>query len=161
MSNILTLGECSRLVEEVAEIDHGVVVYCHGTYDYMHYGHISQFKEAAKLGDILVVGITADEYINRGPGKPVFNHEVRAGSVEALECVDYVTIFEEDTAAELIELLKPDLQVKGGTTPVVVEREIVEAYGGKVVTLEKIEGPSTTAIINRILEANQERRSSQ
>ena len=139
------------------------IVFTNGCFDLLHMGHIRYLQQARELGGALVVAINSDPSARRlkGPDRPVIGQDERAAMLAALECVDYVTIFEEDTAGELIELLKPDLQVKGGTTPVVVEREIVEAYGGKVVTLEEIEGPSTTAIINRILEANQEQQSCQ
>jgi len=73
----------------------------------------------------------------------------------SLECVDYVTVFEEDTPIPLLELLRPDLLVKGGTTPVVVGREVVEGYGGKVMTLKMVEGLSTTEIIDRIVRGPQ------
>jgi D-beta-D-heptose 7-phosphate kinase/D-beta-D-heptose 1-phosphate adenosyltransferase len=107
----------------------------------------------------LAVAINSDDSARRPKGetRPVIRQDERAAMLAALECVDYVTVFDEDTAEDLIRLLRPDYQVKGGTTPVVVEREIVQSYGGKVVTLEKVEGLSTTAIINRIVQSNQNR----
>ena len=68
----------------------------------------------------------------------------------SLECIDYVTVFDEDTPIPLLELFKPDILVKGGTTPVIVGRELVESYGGKVMNLDAVEGMSTTEIINKI-----------
>ena len=106
------------------------------------------------MGSCLIVAINSDESVRRlkGPSRPVIGQDERAEMLGALQCVDYVTIFEEDTPEALLELLRPDILVKGGTTTVVVGREMVEGYGGKVLVLPPVEGLSTTRIINRILE---------
>jgi len=135
------------------------IVFTNGCFDLLHMGHVQYLQRARELGHCLVVAINSDDSARRlkGETRPVIGQDERAAMLAALECVDYVTVFEEDTAEDLIRLLRPDYQVKGGTTPVVVEREIVQSYGGKVVTLEKVEGLSTTAIINRIVQSNQNR----
>lgn len=89
------------------------VVLCHGCFDLMHPGHIKYFQAAKKMGDVLMVTVTADAYVDKGPGRPVFNQQLRAESIAALECVDYVAINNWPTAQELLELLRPDIYVKG------------------------------------------------
>jgi D-beta-D-heptose 7-phosphate kinase/D-beta-D-heptose 1-phosphate adenosyltransferase len=106
----------------------------------------------------MVVAINSDDSVRRlkGPSRPIIGQDERAQMLGSLECVDYVTVFDEDTPEPLLELFRPDVLVKGGTTPVVVGREIVEGYGGKVLTLPPVEGLSTTEIINKIMGAAQE-----
>ncbi len=89
------------------------IVHCHGCFDLMHPGHIKYFQAAKKMGDILVVTVTPDKYIDKGPGRPVFNQILRAESIAALECVDYVAINKWPTAEETLRLLRPDIYVKG------------------------------------------------
>jgi rfaE bifunctional protein nucleotidyltransferase chain/domain len=89
------------------------VVHCHGCFDLMHPGHIKYFQAASQMGDILVVTITPDQYIDKGPGRPVFDQVLRAESIAALECVDYVSINNWPTAEETLKLLRPDIYVKG------------------------------------------------
>ena len=89
------------------------IVLCHGCFDLMHPGHIKHFQEAKKMGDILVVTVTHDRFVDKGPGRPVFNQDLRADSISALECVDYVAINKWPTAEELLRFLKPDIYVKG------------------------------------------------
>ncbi len=79
----------------------------------MHPGHIKYFQAAKNMGDVLVVTVTPDIYVDKGPGRPVFNENLRAESIAALECVDYVAINKWQTACETLELLRPDIYVKG------------------------------------------------
>jgi len=89
------------------------VVQCHGCFDLMHPGHIKHFQEARSMGDILIVTLTPDQYIDKGPGRPAFNQELRAESIAALECVNYVAINKWPTAEDTLRLLRPDIYVKG------------------------------------------------
>lgn len=89
------------------------VVHCHGCFDLMHPGHIKHFQEARAMGDILVVTITPDQYIDKGPGRPAFSQQLRAESIAALECVNYVAINAWPTAEGTLRLLRPDIYVKG------------------------------------------------
>ena len=89
------------------------IIHCHGVFDLLHIGHIKYFQEAKNMGDILVVTITPDRFVNKGPGRPAFNEKHRAEAIAALGVVDYVAINEWPTAIETINLLKPDLYVKG------------------------------------------------
>jgi rfaE bifunctional protein nucleotidyltransferase chain/domain len=89
------------------------IVHCHGCFDLMHPGHIKYFQAAKRLGDILVVTVTPDRYVDKGPGRPVFNETLRAESIAALECVDFVAINQWPTAVETLRLLRPNFYVKG------------------------------------------------
>lgn len=89
------------------------VVYCHGCFDLMHPGHIKYLQVSKKMGDALVVTVTPDRYVDKGPGRPVFNQDLRAESVAALECVDLVAINKWPTAEETLRLLRPDIYAKG------------------------------------------------
>jgi len=89
------------------------IVQCHGCFDLMHPGHIKYFQASKKMGDILVVTVTPDKYIDKGPNRPVFDESLRAESIAALECVNYVAINLWPTAEETLRLLLPDYYVKG------------------------------------------------
>jgi rfaE bifunctional protein nucleotidyltransferase chain/domain len=89
------------------------VVHCHGCFDLIHPGHIKHFQAAKKMGDILIVTVTPDKYVDKGPGRPAYLQDLRADSIAALECVDYVSINKWPTAVETIRLLRPDIYVKG------------------------------------------------
>jgi D-beta-D-heptose 7-phosphate kinase/D-beta-D-heptose 1-phosphate adenosyltransferase len=132
------------------------IVFTNGCFDLLHMGHLRYLRQARQQGACLVVAINSDESVRRlkGPSRPVIGQEERAEMLGAMECVDYVTIFSEDTPEALLKLLRPDMLVKGGTTDVVVGREIVEGYGGQVLILDKAEGLSTTRIIDKIMAAN-------
>lgn len=89
------------------------IVLCHGCFDLMHPGHIKHFQAAKEMGNILVVTVTPDIYVDKGPGRPVFYENLRADCIAALECVDYVSINKWPTAEQTLRLLKPDIYVKG------------------------------------------------
>lgn len=107
--------EIQELAEKLKELKSKgkKLVHCHGCFDLMHPGHIRYFQAAKKMGDILAATITPDVYVDKGPGRPVFNQNLRADSIAALECVDYVAINRWPTAEKTIRLLKPDIYVKG------------------------------------------------
>jgi D-glycero-beta-D-manno-heptose 1-phosphate adenylyltransferase len=127
------------------------IVFTNGCFDLIHAGHIKSFQKAKSLGDVLVVGLNSDSSVRRlkGPDRPLVNEKSRACVVSALEAVDYVTIFSEDTPAELIALLKPDILVKGGDYKLnkIVGRENVK----KVVRVPLLKGYSTTELIKKIV----------
>ena len=126
-------------------------VFTNGCFDILHLGHASYLREARALGDALVVGVNSDGSVKRlkGAGRPLVPEADRAEMLAALEAVDYVTVFEEDTPAELVAELVPDVIVKGGDYMPgdVAWRETVEAAGGRVVIIPLIEGWSTTSLI--------------
>ncbi len=105
--------------EELAQTIHRLkskgkkVIHCHGCFDLMHPGHIKHFQAAKKMGDVLIVTITPDIYVDKGPDRPIFNEKLRADSIAALECVDFVAINKWSTAEETLRSLRPDIYVKG------------------------------------------------
>lgn len=132
------------------------IVFTNGCFDILHVGHIRYLQEAAQLGDMLVVGLNSDASVRRlkGEGRPVNPEQDRAELICALEYVDYVAVFDEDTPYELIRIIQPDVLVKGGDylPEDVIGRDIVEARGGKLEILGFTKGKSTTGIINKIKE---------
>lgn len=134
------------------------VVFTNGCFDLLHPGHIRYLKEAKALGDVLVIGINSDRSVHelKGKGRPILNEVERAEVLSALEMVDYVTVFDEETPRELISALLPDILVKGGdwTVDRIVGREEVEGAGGRVLSLNFEAGLSTTEIVRRIREAD-------
>lgn len=147
---LLSLGELAIATQ--AERAHGRrIVMTNGCFDLLHVGHVSYLEEAARLGDVLVVGVNSDQSVRRlkGPTRPVIGERDRAALLAALGCVDYVTIFDDDTPHELLRVVRPDVLVKGGTysPEQVVGRELVESYGGRVCVTGAVDGISTTAIL--------------
>jgi D-glycero-beta-D-manno-heptose 1-phosphate adenylyltransferase len=130
------------------------VVFTNGCYDLLHPGHIGLLEQAKSAGDILIAGLNTDRSVARskGPGRPVTNECERAEMLLALEAVDAVVLFDEDTPRELIAELLPDVLIKGADwVHFVAGKEEVEASGGRVFTVGLEPGHSTTAIIKRIL----------
>lgn len=109
---IVELGKLAKTVGDLKDKGKSIVL-CHGCFDLMHPGHIKYFQSAKKMGDILIVTLTPDEYVDKGPGRPVFNQNLRADSIAALECVDYVAINLWPTAENTLRMLRPDIYVKG------------------------------------------------
>ena len=131
------------------------VVQCHGVFDLMHIGHIRHFQEARKAGDVLVVTLTPDHFVNKGPNRPVFTESLRAEAIASLDCVDYVAVNKWPTAVEAIALLKPDVYAKGSdyrdasadhTGGITRERNAVESHGGKLVFTDEITFSSSTLL---------------
>ncbi len=145
----------SRL-RDVAEARVGKrVVFTNGVFDILHAGHVTYLAQAAALGDLLVVGVNADESVrrlNKGPNRPIHTLEDRLTVLEALRCVAFAIPFEEDTPEALIARLKPDLHVKGGDYRVedLPEAKIVLGYGGEVKILPLLEGRSSTRAIRSL-----------
>jgi rfaE bifunctional protein nucleotidyltransferase chain/domain len=109
---IMELNELARVIQKYKSEGKKIVL-CHGGFDLMHPGHIKYFQAAKKMGDILVVTVTPDRFIEKGPGRPVFGEQLRAESIAALECVDHVGINQWRMAIETLQLLRPDYYVKG------------------------------------------------
>ena len=130
------------------------VVFTNGCFDLLHRGHVELLNRAKALGDVLVVGLNSDASVRRlkGPERPLNTAEDRAQVLAALSCVDHLVVFDESTATSLVQLLRPDVYVKGGdyTTAMVPEAPHVEAYGGEVTILPYVEDRSTTALVRRI-----------
>jgi D-beta-D-heptose 7-phosphate kinase / D-beta-D-heptose 1-phosphate adenosyltransferase len=130
------------------------IVFTNGCFDVLHRGHVECLQQAASLGDVLVVGVNSDETVRRlkGTGRPVIPAEDRAAVVAAIGCVEYVTIFDDDSPIRLLEAVRPDIYVKGGDydAETLPERLAVECYGGRVVTVGYLPGRSTTSIVERV-----------
>lgn len=131
------------------------IVFTNGCFDILHVGHIRYLKEAKQLGDILIVGVNSDASVKhlKGNSRPVNTLEDRMETLAALECIDYVISFEEDTPYKLIKEIQPDILVKGGDYKKndVVGLDIVEGNGGEVIIIPFVEGKSTTGVIRSIL----------
>jgi rfaE bifunctional protein kinase chain/domain len=134
-----------------------VVVHCHGVFDLMHIGHIRHFELAKKQGDILIVTLTPDQFVNKGPNRPVFTEAHRAWAISALACVDYVAINQWPMATDTIRLLRPNKFVKGSeyrdaakdrTGAIALEKEAIEKAGGELVFTDDIVFSSST-LLNR------------
>ncbi len=154
---ILELEDLASKLEELRKSGKKIVM-CHGCFDLMHPGHIKHFQEAKAMGDILVVTLSPDIYIDKGPGRPVFNQKLRSESISALECTDYVAINKWKTAEETLKLLKPDIYVKGQefeqledkTGKIQREYDVVKEIGAKIKFTHEIVF-SSTKLINTYL----------
>jgi len=131
------------------------VVFTNGCYDLLHVGHLRLLKEARKQGDVLLVAINTDDSVRRlkGPSRPIMTQQERAEVLAALEMVDAVTFFDEDTPEQILRKVKPDVLVKGGDYRFeeIVGHDFIPAYGGKVIPLLLVDGYSSTKIIDKIL----------
>ncbi|KAA3633263.1 MAG: D-glycero-beta-D-manno-heptose 1-phosphate adenylyltransferase [Bacteroidetes bacterium] len=130
------------------------VVFTNGCFDILHYGHVYYLSEARALGDRLVIGLNSRESVSRlkGPNRPINDDETRQYLLASLQYVDAVVVFEEDTPLELIEVVKPDILVKGGdyTIETIVGADIVLNNGGEVKSLAFVPGYSTTSIEEKL-----------
>ena len=127
------------------------VVFTNGCFDLLHAGHLALLKQAARHGDVLVVGLNSDRSTARlkGPGRPIVPEDARAAMLAALECVAAVVVFDEETPLELIREIRPQALVKGAdyTLDQVVGRDLVVAWGGDVILVPLVPGHSTTALV--------------
>jgi rfaE bifunctional protein nucleotidyltransferase chain/domain len=149
-----------KSIEEGAELARALraqgrrIVFTNGVFDILHPGHVRYLRQARALGDALIVGLNADASVrrNKGAERPINSEAERAEILEALECVDAVVRFEEETPAEIIKAIQPDVLVKGAdwAEDAIVGRDTVEARGGRVVRIPVEAGFSTSAIIQRI-----------
>ena len=150
---ILTKKELNTLVQRWKS-NGEKIVFTNGCFDILHLGHIDYLEKASILGDKLIVGVNSDTSIKRikGNNRPVVNEQSRLRTIASLEFVDGVVCFDEDTPQRLIEEIIPDILVKGKDYEIsnIVGSDIVLEHGGKVETIELVEGYSTTAIIEKI-----------
>ena len=151
---VVTREAAARWLREQQAPGHRVV-FTNGCFDLLHPGHVAYLEQARSLGEALIVGVNTDasaRRLNKGQGRPLTPESDRARVLAALECVDRVVLFDEDTPLELITLLQPDVLVKGGDYQLseIVGREVVQARGGQVLTLPFVPGYSTTALLQRL-----------
>lgn len=160
---MIVAAEKIKTLEEIAEAIGALratgkkTVHCHGVFDLLHIGHLRHLNGARRLGDVLVVTITPDHLVNKGPGRPAFTETLRAEALAMLECVDFVAINRWPTAIEVIKMLRPDFYVKGSdyieagkdiSGGIVQEQAAVEAGGGKIIFTENITFSSSN-LLNR------------
>jgi len=131
------------------------IVFTNGCFDLIHVGHLRYLNEARKYGDFLIIGLNSDRSVRtiKGPGRPIIPEDQRAEVLAGLEVIDLVVLFEQPDPHELITFLRPDVLVKGGDWPLdrIIGKEVVEAGGGRVLTIPLTPGVSTSTIIDRIV----------
>src|SRR5580700_4024942 len=155
---VRTLAEVAATCEQSRRAGQ-TVVQAHGTFDLLHLGHVRHLEAARKLGDVLIVTVTADRFVNKGPGRPVFNAELRAEMLATLEYVDWVAINDAPDAVSAIEAIRPSIYIKGQdyqnpegdvTGKISLEREAVETHGGRIHFTDEVTF-SSSELINRHL----------
>lgn len=150
---IKTLPETVHLVKQLKK-EGKTIVTNNGSYDLLHFGHVKSLQEAKQQGDVLIVGINSDSSVKKYKSKdrPIIPQTQRAEMIAALECVDYVFIFEETTPIRFINLLKPHIHTNSANYGEnCIEAEAVKQNGGKLYLLQKYESISTSEIIKKIL----------
>lgn len=152
---VASLESIARKVREI-QASGKKVVFTNGCFDILHSGHIDLLHRARELGDVLVVAINTADSVRRmkGGSRPIIPEMERAELLSALEMVDFVCMFDEDTPLEAILKIRPDVLVKGADWGLagIVGRSEVESWGGKVIALSLVEGQSTTGVIERVVE---------
>jgi len=150
---VLSLSEVSAFAADL-HAKGKRVVFTNGVFDLLHPGHVRYLQAARGEGDALVIGVNSDRSVraNKGPSRPIIPEHERAELLAALACVDAVVIFDEDTPADIIRHVQPDVLVKGAdwAADQIVGRDTVEARGGKVVRIPVEQGWSTSGIVERI-----------
>ena len=156
MGIVVSRAELTQIREKLKR-EGKKVVFTNGCFDIVHRGHVDYLTKAKALGDVLLVGMNTDASVKRlkGPARPVVCQDDRAFVLSAFGAVDYVCLFEEDTPQELIRAVVPDVLVKGSDWAVdsIVGKDIVEAAGGTVQTIEFVPNRSTTDIIKKIADS--------
>ena len=156
---VLTVSELSHVAAR-HKGEGCAVVLCHGVFDLVHMGHVKHLEAARREGDILIVTVTSDQHVNKGPGRPIFPDHMRAEMLAAIEYVDYVGVNYDPTAEPVIQSIKPDVYVKGSdyenpeedvTGGISRERETVENHGGRLIFTKDITF-SSSSLINRYLD---------
>jgi len=150
---IVTLERLKKTVDRLRKKKK--IVFTNGCFDILHFGHVKYLGTAKAKGDILIVGLNTDDSARRlkGKNRPVNPEKDRAEVLAALENVDYVVFFNEDTPIRLIRTLRPDVLVKGGDWPKdkIVGADLVSSLGGRIFTIPYVKNRSTTGIIKKIL----------
>ena len=153
MSKIKSIGELKSLVEALKKQNKKIVT-TNGVFDILHIGHIRCLKEAKKLGDVLIVAVNSDSSVKKikDPKRPLNSENDRAEAIAALECVDYATIFNEESPIKFLEGIKPNIHVKGGDYKIdqIIEKNVVEKSNGRIILIPEVKGYSTTDLIKKI-----------
>mgnify|MGYP001415788284 CR=1 FL=1 len=162
MTNKITSIDNLKKIITKLKLKRKKIVLCHGVFDLLHIGHIKHFNEAKNLGDVLVVTLTPDMYVNKGPKRPMFNEKLRVEAVAALDVVDYVVLNSSPTAINVIKKIKPNIYCKGPdyknhkndiSGQIKNEANTVKKTGGKIIYTGDITF-SSTSLINQYVETN-------
>lgn len=152
MSNIKLIKDRNHLKDILNKYkeNNKKIVFTNGCFDILHRGHVEYLQKARELGDLLVLGLNSDDSVKRlkGNDRPINNEIDRAIVLSALECIDYISIFDEDTPLELIKIVEPDILVKGGDYK--IENVVGREYSKETVLIDFVDGYSTTNIIKKI-----------
>ena len=130
------------------------IVMTNGCYDILHVGHVRYLQKTKTFADVLILALNSDKSVRaiKGEGRPINNENDRAEVLSALECVDYVVLFDENSPAELLKFVKPDVYTKGAdyTLETLPETKVVQGFGGRIEFIDFVEGKSTTNVIAQI-----------
>jgi|TARA_Y100000310_G_scaffold149350_1_gene148637 rfaE bifunctional protein nucleotidyltransferase chain/domain len=152
---IKDIGELMHIVDKLKSRNKKIIT-TNGVFDILHIGHIRYLQEAKKLGDVLIVAVNSDSSTKqiKGPKRPLNSENDRLEALAALEFVDYLTIFNEETPIKFLEIIKPNIHTKGGDYKIdsIIEKDIVEKNNGKIILIPEVKGYSTTNLINKIFE---------
>jgi len=155
MNGLMPLDEIKKIRNKFL-IEKKKVVFTNGCFDLIHAGHVDYLTKARELGDVLIVGLNSDKSVRniKGDKRPILKEKERAFIISSLRPVDYVVLFDEDTPANLIAEIIPDILVKGADWSIenIIGREVVEANGGEVKTISFVNDQSTSKIIKSILD---------
>lgn len=157
-NKIKNILELKNIVEDLKK-QNKVIVTTNGVFDILHIGHIRYLQEAKRFGDLLVVAVNSDKSTQqiKGEKRPLNNENDRIEALAALQCIDFVIIFDEENPINFLEEIKPNIHAKGGDYKIdqIIEKETVEKNGGEIRLIPEIEGYSTTDLINKILKVYQ------
>ena len=150
---IVDSNQIKNIIEKL-KADGKTIVFTNGCFDILHVGHVRYLKAARELGDCLILGLNSDQSVRtlKGPTRPINTQDDRAEVLSALSAVDYVVIFEEPTAENLIAQIKPNIYVKGGDYNIkdLPESAIVSQHGGQTILIPEVPGKSSSNIIKKI-----------
>lgn len=151
---MLISQSAAKIIADEARKDSRRIVFTNGCFDIIHAGHVKYLAEAKKLGDVLFLGLNSDQSVRRlkGDSRPINSETDRASVLSALRFIDYVVVFGEDTPENIIRTIRPDVLVKGGDYKIenIVGADFVKSEGGEVVTIDFVDGKSTTRIIEKM-----------
>ncbi len=152
MGEVVTAEKLTEILKDLKQKNKTIVT-TNGCFDILHVGHVRYLKQTKALGDVLIIALNTDRSVRalKGPKRPLNSENDRAEVLAALECVDYVVLFDEDTPAELLDKIKPDIHAKGGDYNIdtLPEAKIITKNGGRVVFIPLVEGKSTTSLIEK------------
>lgn len=152
-SKILTPATLPKTIARLRQEKKNIVT-TNGCFDLLHWGHIHYLNEARALGDVLICGVNSDKSVQKlkGPTRPLVDEQTRLLQLAGIEAVDFVVLFSEDTPEAFLEIVRPDIHVKGGDydPDKLPERDVVERHGGQVKCLSLIDGFSTSSLIEKL-----------